>query len=228
MHRELAFKEFRETLAIGAVGFVCAILLMGNLMELHLDLTRLRIVSRHVTQPGPWLPIPFVDTWLDQGLALIGIPLALALGFRQTLGESFRGLWLFLLHRPAPWTRIVSVKLVVGAAVLLCALAAPVLMFAAWAATPGTHASPFAWWMTGHAWRLCFAMTTAYLAAFLCGLRPARWYVSRLLPLVPAGLVLGWVYVTQWWPLTAWIVAGVADAVYLAAILRVIRERDFG
>jgi hypothetical protein len=228
MHRQLALKEFRETIAIGAVGFVCAILLIGNLMELEVDLTGLRIISRHVTAPGPWLSIPFVDPWLDQGLALIGIPLALVLGFRQTLGESFRGLWLFLLHRPLRWSAIVSTKLIVGAVVLLAALVVPVLVFAAWAATPGTHASPFAWWMTGHTWRLCFALTPMYLAAFLCGTRPARWYLSRLLPLAPAGLMLLFVYVTSWWPVTGWIVTATTDAVYLAAILRAIRERDFG
>ncbi len=41
--------------------------------------------------------------------------------------------------------------------------------------------------MTESAWRFCFGMPLLYLGAFLSGLRPARWYGTRLLPLVGAG-----------------------------------------
>jgi hypothetical protein len=122
---------------------------------------------------------------------------------------------------------IVGVKLGTGIAVLSLALGVPLLILAAWASAPGTHPSPFEWWMTEHIWRLVFAITSVYLAAFLCGLRDARWYGSRLLPLGAAAVVLGWVFIASWWPLTGWVVALLADTAFAAGILRVSRERDF-
>jgi hypothetical protein len=42
--------------------------------------------------------------------------------------------------------------------------------------------------MTLPTWQALIAVTMLYLAAFLCGLRPSRWFGSRLLPLVAIGL----------------------------------------
>ena len=52
---------------------------------------------------------------------------------------------------------------------------------------PGTHASPFFWWMTANAWVALGFIAIVYPAAFLTGLRPARWFGTRLLPLAAAG-----------------------------------------
>jgi hypothetical protein len=68
---------------------------------------------------------------------------------------------------------------------LLLSTGIPLLFFAFWAATPGTHAKPFEWWMMSSTWRLWFSATAFYLAAFLCGIRAARWWFSRLWPAVP-------------------------------------------
>ena len=118
-------------------------------------------------------------------------------------------------------------KLAAGGALLLLAAALPVLILALWAELPGTHASPFVWGMTAQTFRLCFAATTVYLAACLCGLRPARWYGSRVLPLIPAALVMMWVYITVWWPVTGWIVVLVVDVAYLAALLDAVQSREY-
>ena len=108
------------------------------------------------------------------------------LGLRQTVGESIHGTWMFLLHRPVGWTRLIGVKLLVGVALYLVCGAAAILVYAWWAATPGTHASPFEWSMTVPTWKVWIVMPIVYLGgAFLSGMRPARWVGTRLLAAWP-------------------------------------------
>ena len=113
--------------------------------------------------------------------------LATALGFWQTLGEDFRRTWSYLLFRPVSRWHVIGLKLLVGLGVTLVSTGLPLLLYAWWALTPGTHASPFAWWMTADTWWLWLSAVPAYLTAFLCGLRETRWYATRLWPAVPLG-----------------------------------------
>ena len=132
--------------------------------------------------------IPFIH---DSFIALLGIVCAasaIALGLRQTLGESIGGTYPFLLHRPATRGWLVGVKLLVGAAVYLACNAVSILAYGVWAATPGMHPHPFFWWMTVPSWIVLFGMLSLYLGAFLCGLRVGAWLGTRLLPLVGAAL----------------------------------------
>jgi hypothetical protein len=172
-------------------------------------------------------PIPFVYTGLHEMLTVICICGALALGFLQVFGESRRGTWLLLLHRPAPRQQLMLTKVAVGAALLLAAIGLPLLILALWAAIPGTHASPFDWRMTLQPLRLCCGATVIYLAAFLTALRNVRWYGSRLLPLVLAGLVMGWIGNIVWWVPAGWIMVLVADALYVAAIVQTSVSREY-
>lgn len=113
-----------------------------------------------------------------------------------------------------------------GIALVQVLAGAMILIYALWAATPGTHPSPFFWSMTKPTWQVWFVLPAVYLAAFLCGVRPARWYGSRLLPLVGGGLVV-FVLVMQPW---LWIsVAGavVLGAGCVAAALEAARTRDY-
>ena len=113
----------------------------------------------------------------------------MALGLRQTVVESRRGTWLFLLHRPASLWRVLAAKLAVGGGLYLVCGAVAILSYAAWAAMPGKHASPFLWWMTARAWKAWGVIAIVYLAAFLAGIRPARWFGTRLLPLAAGGVL---------------------------------------
>ena len=190
MYRALAFKELRETAWIGALMFGTLLLVVLDQMG-YISFRGLLFLSENQKQQ-PFSPhkIPFIHNNLQVGVAIVAAAGATALGFWQMLGESVRGTWLFLLHRPIPRANVVLTKIAAGGALVLLAAAVPVLILALWAAVPGTHASPFVWEMTAHVFRLCFGATTMYLAACLCGLRPARWYGSRLLPLIPAALVI--------------------------------------
>ena len=45
----------------------------------------------------------------------------------------------FLMHRPMSRTAIILTKLLPGAGLLLACTRLPILIYAAWAATPATH-----------------------------------------------------------------------------------------
>jgi hypothetical protein len=181
--------------------------------------------------------VPFVGDDFAQAVALISGALAIALGLRQTLGESLRGTYPFLLHRPAGRRWLIGVKLLVGLCVSLLCGAVAILVYAIWVSTPGTHAGPFRWSMTLPSWETCFRVTVLYLGAFLTGLRPGRWYRTRILPLATTLVVfviVGWAAFgaegglidtgISLWP---WLAIFVADAWLITAILFTARTRDY-
>jgi hypothetical protein len=229
MYKALAFKELRETAWIGGLMLAAMSLVVLEHMDHTLWPDRFFVTHFGGAADDAYRPrpIPFVHQGLQEMLNIISCSGAIALGFWQVLGESFRGTWHFLLHRPAPRHCLIATKLAVGCGLLLAAVGLPVLVLAIWAAIPGTHASPFYWSMTHLAWRLCAASTAIYLAAFLCGLREARWYGTRLLPLAAAGIVMAWINATVWWPLSGWLIILGCDALYLTAIVSTAKEREF-
>jgi hypothetical protein len=227
MTTALLYKEFRETLPIAVVGLACLLLVALEPMGYS---------------PLPnWFggrsigALPFVG-YSDQFpsyFRMLAGGLALALGFWHALGDFWGEAHLFLLHRPVQRRSIYATKLMVGlVAYLLCA-AAPIVLYGIWAATPGTHASPFEWSMTLPVWESWFAMLTIYLGAFLSGLRPGAWVGTRLAPLAAAAGVLA-VSTALWW-LSGGLAIVVNLAVLLAAnialamaILDTAEARDFG
>jgi len=173
--------------------------------------------------------VPFVECRFLPVFAVVTAALAVALGLRQTLGESVRGTYQFLLHRPRGRTALFLTKLGTGLGVLLVCAAVPIVLYVSWAARPGRHASPFAWSMTVPAWGVAGLMALLYLGAFLTGLRPGRWYGTRLLLLAGAGVLLGVVYVASWGlpAVLAACVLGVAGALLVACVCHVARVRDY-
>jgi len=95
-----------------------------------------------------------------------------------------------VLHRPVSRRSIYLTKLITGLIAYLLCGAAPILLYAFWAATAGTHASPFDWSMTLSVWSTWLATITVYFGAFLAGIRPAAWIGTRLAPLAAAGGIL--------------------------------------
>jgi len=226
MTSALAYKEFRETLPIAAVG-------LAALLLVALDPMGYSPVPNLLgyQQPGR---IPFIgnyDTFTPQ-FAMAASGLAIALGFWQSLSDFWGDAHLFVLHRPASRRRIYGVKLLVGlAAYLLCALV-PILLYAVWAATPGTHASPFEWSMTASVWFGWISLITIYLGAFLSGIRPAAWIGTRLAPLAAAAAILMLVTIIAVWFPVAGSVGGllvllITDAVLVFSILGVVEVRNF-
>ena len=217
MLRTLATKELRETglIALAALA-VYAYFLTGAM--------GFRLLPFFPTDTGV---IPFLAGIFPGAFIWVSGGLAIALGFRQSMWETTRNTWLFLLQRPAPWLWLIGVKLVVGLILYLVCAATPVLLYAWWAATPGTHASPFEWSMTWPTWRVWFTMSAIYLAAFLCGIRPAHWLWSRLWPLAGTAVLVFLIQWLPWWPILGLGAVVCLDVLLLAAILAAARDRDY-
>jgi hypothetical protein len=223
MYRAMILKELRETR--GILLLALAFFLGVTTYEMGFDCF-------------PWgrrdeICFPFLDDEIIAWFAWISGIFAAALGFRQSFGEAVYGTYPFLLHRPASRRWLLGMKLAVGLTAYLVCSAIPILIFGFWAATPGTHPSPFYWSMTILVWNIWLWMTLLYLGAFLSGIRPGRWLGTRLLPLAGAGFLLILFSVVEFSPSAGdhvfWrnIVIVIADALVLACIFHVARQRDF-
>jgi hypothetical protein len=218
MWRQLAYKELRET---GWIGGLALLAYYGSASLVGFTLFPW-------TMKGGAQNVLIVAMAILPYFVVISAILAAGLGIRQTIGESARGTWLFLLHRPTARWKLVAVKLAVGLGIYLACAAAPILAFGWWAVTPGTHASPFEWGMLVPGWLIWLAITAAYSGAFLSGLRPARWVGSRLFPLVGAGLIAVIAFALGYfWPFVGLAIVLVLNVWLVACILFVAQTRDF-
>jgi hypothetical protein len=218
--KTLALKELREVFAITAAA-------LGAYLALVLNLMGARAFDWVPGMPNGTEEVPFTGSGFSGFFLFISVAFALALGFRQSAWESARGTYLFLLHRPLRRETVFGTKLLVGTGLLLAGAGLAIAAYAAWAAVPGHHASPFAWSMTAPAWRLALLMPLVYLGAFLSGLRPARWFGTRLLPLVAAAALALLLGMLPWWwyvglPLTA-----LACGLLAANVCHVARVREY-
>jgi ABC-type transport system involved in multi-copper enzyme maturation permease subunit len=182
-----------------------------------------------------WLPgmnaeapdIPFVEDNFLSMFFFIGVALAITLGFRQSAWEPSQGTSLYLLHLPLGRQTIFLTKLSTGIGLLLFCTLLPILIYATWAAIPGTHPGPFEWSMTGPAFHNWLILPIAYLGAFASGIRPARWFGSRLLPLVSVAISGICLYLLPHWWLIGFPMSLLAAAILVSDILWEAETRDF-
>ena len=215
MYKALVLKEVRENAWMAVATLVVYVLVLLPLIGF--DWWTMR-----------WYPvqqIPFHDSRFIVRSIIISAVFATLLGIRQSWWESVRGTSVFLLHRPITRRAVFVTKLAAGALLFLLATGLPLLAYALWAAWPGTHASPFSWSMTADCWLYWLAMTAVYAAAFLTGLREARWFGSRLFPLVSAALPLMVISETSW--TVGLLIAIGANALLICAILWVGVDREY-
>src|SRR5262249_47673485 len=121
-------------------------------------------------------------------VGMIGSCLALTIGFRQSCWEIRQGTSLYLLHLPIRRRTYYLAKLGTGIGVVLLSMALPILLYASWAASPGSHAAPFDWSFPFPSLRLCLITALFYLGAFASALRRARGIGSRFLPLAAVAI----------------------------------------
>jgi hypothetical protein len=215
MYKALVLKELRENAWMAAAALIAYAVLLVSLTGF--DLWAMR-----------WYPvqhIPFQDQRFLIGSVVISAVFAILLGIRQAWWESVRGTSVFLLHRPIARGAVYGTKLAAGALLFLPATGLPLVVYALWAARPGTHASPFYWSMTATCWLYWLAMTAVYAAAFLTGLREARWIGSRLFPLVSVALPLVIISETSW--MIGLLIAVCVDLLLVWAILWVGIDREY-
>jgi hypothetical protein len=227
MFRTMALKELREIAGISVVALLAYGLLVAATIE---PSSSLNIFAWLFTSRSYATPVPFVEDDFVGKFFLISVLFAIALGLRQSVGESVRGTYPFLLHRPVGRRWLIGTKLTVGATVYLICSAAPILVYGSWAAAPDTHPSPFRWGMTLPTWIGWLAIGLLYLGAFHTSLRPGRWYRSKLLPLAAAGfaafVATGFASEFDYslWPV---LIVLVFDVWLVAMILFTARMRDY-
>jgi hypothetical protein len=226
MVRAIALKELREIWAFAALA-----------VALYVGLVNNQIGNWNALLGSflGWIPglkpcacpslFPFLHDSFQTPNTFIAATLAIALGLRQSAWEPSQGTAHYLLHLPLSRSGIFLSKLLVGISLLLICTLLPIVSYATWAATPGTHAAPFEWSMARPTFQIWLTMPLIYLGAFLTGIRPARWYGSRLLPLIavalPAFLLQ---YVPHWWllglPLLLLVTVSVISVILLEATSR--------
>jgi hypothetical protein len=218
--KALAIKELREIWWIAALALGLYLALVSNMIGWGL-------FRWFPAMPFGGYAVPFVGQGFASFFSLVAVGFALALGFRQSAWEDLKGSYLFLLHRPLRRPAVFLTKVATGIGLLLICSAAPILLYAWWAATPGHHPSPFEWSMTGQSWRICLVMPLVYLGAFVSGLRPARWIGTRLLPLAACGLVVVFAIFVPWWWTVGLPMALLVGAVLVVGICFVSQTRDY-
>ncbi len=163
--------------------------------------------------------------------------IASMLGLAMSLDDGLRGTWAFALFRPVSRRAYIGVKLLVGGAVTLALSLLPVVVYSVWAATPGNVAGPFRLSFLQPAIEACGWSVVVFLGAFLSGLRPAKWWWSRLWPLVTTVVLGMWFWLISLEPnfpmglvptTSQYLGLCVGMVVVLVvSILAVVEERDF-
>jgi ABC-type transport system involved in multi-copper enzyme maturation permease subunit len=219
-------KELRETRAFAALSLGLYLIYVSSLTgKLSPVLTSL--LGWVPGMDGQLAEVPFVQDNFVIMYVLIGAALAMTLGFRQSAWEPSQGTALYLLHLPLGRHTIFVTKLMTGLGELLMCTLLPILVYGTWAAMPGTHPGPFAWSMTGPAFRIWLLMPLIYLGAFASGVRPARWFGSRLLPLGSVAIPAIVSYALPHWWLIGFPLLFIVAAVLVSDILWETETRDF-
>ena len=232
MVRALAIKELREIGWIVGIGVAAYALLIGmavspSLEQSFTSVPGLSTVAKLLFGAGGSRTIPFVSDGFTPAYGWISALLVLALGYRQSVGESLGNTYGFLLHRPMSHKTVLVTKMALGVGLFLAFAAMPVAVYAWWAATPGTHASPFEWSMTHLTWKVWIAMPVLYLGAFLSGIRPGKWRGTRLTPLVAVLVAVLAAINVPWWPASGLPILVLATILLVTSILWIGETRDF-
>lgn len=222
----LVRKELRETRAFAVLSLLLYLIYLSNLTGVGGPMAR-SLVGFVPGMAAPPPDIPFVQGNFGTMLFFVGALLAIALGFRQSAWEPSQGTALYLLHLPLRRRTIVLTKLLTGAALLLACTLAPILIYATWASLPRTHPGPFEWGMVGGALRIWLLLPLVYLGAFASGIRPARWFGSRLLPLASVAVSAASSYALANWWLIGLPLLCLAAAVLVSTILLEAETRDY-
>ncbi len=120
-------------------------------------------------------------------ISRVGFPLiAVVITLLTNLAESKGDAWAFLVHRPVPPANLFWGKLVGGLSLYAFATLIPYGLYLLWVSQPGNLSNPFEWRMAlpGLAGIACGMVYIPVIMMLVFG--RARWYVSRLLPLVAA------------------------------------------
>ncbi len=199
MRRSLMRKELMEMLPVVLVaGVIYAGLLLYDIIEFYYLSTALNENQTPLGASGRWSALIHRD--LFQSFWVVPLGFAVLLGLLQTISDSIQGTWGNLLHLPQGRRWVISTKLLAGSAAYLACSGLFVLGCVLLALSRQTENQPLQWWMVHPLVQFILLGMLLYLGAFLSGLRPARWYGSRLLPLCGCGMLAwGLILIAEWW-----------------------------
>lgn len=220
MSKPLFFKELRETWWMGLAAGLVVLCVVINETGVSFS------VDGRIRWVVPLRYSPFQGRDFPMVIGTITLLAAAALGLWQSLAESITGTWSYLLHRPISRRQVVVTKLLAGTLVLLAGIGVPLFAYLLWALC-GTHGTPFELWMTYDTLRFCMTGALAYPAAFLCGIRPARIYASRLWPAVPVILIFAAQLELSALPTIGWQLILVGAVLLIPSILFAAVNRDY-
>ncbi len=112
----------------------------------------------------------------------------LLLGLMATMFEARRDAWGFLIHRPTTRNRLFAGKALAAIVLLWLAAGIPLAASLWWESNPNRRSTPFAWSMGLGNLADLLAGTAYVFCGMAIGVRGARWYGSRVLP-VAGGLL---------------------------------------
>ncbi len=183
--KALIRKEIRENSKVAGIGFGLAVLLLLLTWQARTLLMRNLSVGRASSGDYDLLQ-PLTAELFVLGVSWFCAVFAGLLGWLQIHNERHRDLWAFLVHRPLSRTGIFLAKVSAGVALYCAGTGLPLLGFVLWVRFSGLVAAPFEWSMVLPAASGFLTGLVFYFAGMLTGLREARWYASRGLPLLAA------------------------------------------
>jgi hypothetical protein len=224
MFKAMVVKELRENAWIALVATGMYLWMLSGLTQTG-PLAKVNFLFVIGFSKG----VPFVDSQFSSFFALIAGVMALALGYRQSVAEAVTGTYLTLLHRPWSRRNFFLTKLAVGVALILVTGILPIWLYGLWASRPGNVPAPFEWSMSHGTTMSLLVILLLYFGAFLSGLRTARWFGTRLLPLVASMSALSMffpLFLYGYWGLCVIYLAAVY-LLFIGAICIVANTRDY-
>lgn len=207
VHRSFIRKELRQSAFVLLLG--TAAVCFGLFVFCTAPTSKMLFISGEAAFVAAWIVVPFV----------------IALGLSQST-EFNRRSSIFLLHMPICRGQLIRGKLTLGGLSLLLILGLPILVAALAYSMPHRNA-PFHLSMTADLWRLVLTSSMIYLASFLCGVRPANWFGTRLLPI--AGVCIFAITIQMipfWWLIAPFLILFV-DWLLITTILFFAETRDY-
>jgi hypothetical protein len=209
MWKAIWWKEWRETRWF--IGAAAGLILFSVLQHCG----QLELPDNSITWISQWIPMVSYRSYglVDMATGFQGespplaagivfATLAIGLGLWQSLGESYRQTSLFLFHRPLSKSSVIAAKWMFGVVSLLVILGVSLAVGLWSSARPGLRSAPLDWIALIAWWQPAAAWTLLYSGAFLSGIRPARWWGSRLLPLVAMSAIAAvgtFALFQRWW-----------------------------
>lgn len=188
----LTKKELREHFPLAAIGLAGGLFVAGLYArsgELYPGYSSSLLWRMLGAGSQSWfayneLPVPIAYRSYLGKLGLVCYGLALLLGFLMSWKEEVKRTWHFLWHRPVRRGQVLGAKLLAGALLYLPAGAAPFAFLAYWCSVPGHFPAPWAIELIYPGVEVIARGYVVFLGAFLCGIRPAKWYATKFVPLI--------------------------------------------